>query len=221
MGNKVSRVCFATALFFALLVLSGCQTETRYVGHVNLPLDVPQAREAPLPIQLIVDAPEKPGRTIPRDSLTGAFFAALRDTKNFQKVSLRGSELNPSLTCLYADVDMEIMMYCSTPAWYVVTWILIFPMFLPLNEISAEGDASITIRDEHQELKKYSLHCDEQSMAWRNSVGLAHVKKQMAVSPSWSAPIVKNLIDDLLQAIIDDTATFERALQVQPKPREE
>jgi len=213
MKANVGRICIAVAFSVAVPLLSGCRTSTPYVGDISTSMSVPRTHEKPLPIQLIVDAPEKPGRTVSRRSLSQAFALGLKETGKFAEVSLLGREPDRGLTCLYADVDMDMMMYCRTPAWYFASWVMIWPMFVPWNEIAADGNASVTIRNEGQTLKTYTAQSDRQLTGRRNSVGLAYVRTQMSTWAPWASPAATNLLGELIRSIVTDTATLKRAIQ--------
>ena len=213
MRPKLRHLYVAVALSTSVMLFAGCRTSTPYVGDVSRPAVDQRADQKPLPIQLIVDAPAKSTRTVSRNSLRQAFTLGLQETGMFTEVSLPGGARDATLTRLYADVDMDVMMYCSTPPWYAVSWAMIWPMFVPWNEISAAGDASATVRDEGHVIKTYSAQADKQLTGRRNSVGLAYVRTHMSTWAPWAAPVATNLLGELIQRIVEDRTTFERALQ--------
>jgi hypothetical protein len=190
--NRHSFLLFGLLIIQVLLCL-GCSTY--YVGSIDV--DIPsariQAQGEPLPIQLVVRSDVK-DYTEAEKHLETTFVRNLNKTRKFAKVVSNNAQTDSSLKRLEADVDMELLLRCKTPTLYAAFWCCIFPLFLPGNQIIADGKITVSIQDDQSVIKTYSAH-KKTTSGRRNSVGLVGVRYEMERTQKWAQPITGYLIE--------------------------
>ena len=212
--NRAVQRVWLSGLAMSFL-LTGCTTHGPYHGpistyYVGGNIAYPQT---PLPIQLFVRATGDDPRT--RDDLLNVFLLNMKQTGEFANVSPFGAPVIPSLKRLDADIDLKMAVSSKTSPGYVASWMLIVPMFLPGNEITAEGRMTAVIRDDQTVIKSYSA--EKTTTSRRNSVGLAYVKIETVVLEKWSRATLTALFDDLISQITNDGEMYGKAIEA-PNP---
>lgn len=195
-------------LGFVVIAGPGCATHEPYHGPISSYYAKVSAQRpaTPIPAQLIVhsSATEDPQT---KSDLVKVFAINMKQTGAFADVVLPGSPTNAQLKRLDLDVNLKVLVSNRTSPWYMASWGCIFPMFMPWNEITAEGQMTATVSDEGRALKTYES--TKTSKLGRNSVGLAYVRIETRTLERWCRPALTALFDDVINQIVADSATYE------------
>ena len=151
-----------------------------------------------------------------RGDLVNVFMINLKQTGKFADVVPSGAPINPALRRLEADVNLQMEVSNLTSPFYVASWGCIFPMFIPLNKITADGQMTAVIRDNETMLKTYSSK--KTTISHRNSVGLAWIRIETRTMERWSRPALTALFDDLIAQILADSETYQKYEKPAPGP---
>lgn len=188
---------------------TGCATRVPYQGPISAYYYKPAATRpaTPVPAQVLVHS-SAAGASQTKMDLARIFTINLKQSGKFADIVPAGAPESPVLKRLDMDVNLTMDVANSTSPFYVLSWGCIFPMFIPLNKITADGQMTVAVSDKGAVIKTYTAKTT--SVLHRNSVGLAWIRTETQTLERWCRPALTALLDDMMNQIVADTETYKK-----------